>query len=148
LVLYIIGSEKVLQSGRCLGVESLKFWFETFGSEFLMDVIIIIDSFRGGPRFYWDDLNVVAVINVADHNVRVALAGSHREFSRQVCIKLTLIDQDDINQMGCCAQICISCWILVNWCLRGGPNVLASLIHVPHSRCRREFQMFVDCFFC
>jgi hypothetical protein len=45
LVLPIIGSEKVLQSGRCLVVESLKFWFETFGSEFLVDVIICIDPF-------------------------------------------------------------------------------------------------------
>jgi hypothetical protein len=45
LVLYIIGGEKVLQSGRCLVVESLEFWFETLGSEFLMDVIICLDPF-------------------------------------------------------------------------------------------------------
>jgi hypothetical protein len=45
LVRYIIGCEKVLQSGRCLVVESLKFWFETLGSEFLMDVIICFDPF-------------------------------------------------------------------------------------------------------
>jgi hypothetical protein len=45
LVLYIIGCEKVLQSGRCLVVESLKSWFETLGSEFLMDVTILFDPF-------------------------------------------------------------------------------------------------------
>jgi hypothetical protein len=45
LVLDVIGCEKVLQSGRCLVVESLKFWFETLGSEFLMDVIICFDPF-------------------------------------------------------------------------------------------------------
>jgi hypothetical protein len=42
LVRHVIGSEKVFQSGRCFVVESLKFWFETFGSEFLMNVIIYI----------------------------------------------------------------------------------------------------------
>jgi hypothetical protein len=30
----------------------------------------------------------------------------------------------------------------------GGPNVLASLIYVPHSRGWRELQMFVDRFLC
>jgi hypothetical protein len=45
LVLHVIGGEKVLQSGRCLIVESLYFWFETLGSEFLMDVIICVDPF-------------------------------------------------------------------------------------------------------
>jgi hypothetical protein len=69
LILHVIGGEKVLQSGQCLVVESLKFWFETLGSEFLMDVIICLDPFRGGPRFNWEDLNLVAVINIADHNV-------------------------------------------------------------------------------
>jgi hypothetical protein len=43
LVLHVIGGEKVLQSGRYLIVESLEFWFETLGSEFLMDVIICLD---------------------------------------------------------------------------------------------------------
>jgi hypothetical protein len=45
LVLHIIGGEKVLQSGRCLVVESLKSWFETLGSEFLVDVIICLYPF-------------------------------------------------------------------------------------------------------
>jgi hypothetical protein len=117
LVLYVIGCKKGLQSGRCLIIESLKFWFETLGGEFLMDVIICFYPFLVGPRFNWDDLNMVAVINVADHNVRVALAGSDREFFRQVCVKLTLIDQDGINKMGFCAQICVSFWHIVNWCL-------------------------------
>jgi hypothetical protein len=40
LVLHIIGGEKVLQSGLCLVVECLEFWFETLGSEFLVHVII------------------------------------------------------------------------------------------------------------
>jgi multisubunit Na+/H+ antiporter MnhB subunit len=45
MILHVIGSEKMLQSGQCLIVESLKFWFETLGSEFLMDVIICLDPF-------------------------------------------------------------------------------------------------------
>jgi hypothetical protein len=44
LVLYVIGSEKGLQSGRYLVVERLEFWFETLGSDFLMDVIICLDA--------------------------------------------------------------------------------------------------------
>jgi hypothetical protein len=43
LVLHIIGGEKNLQSGGCLVVESLEFWFETLESEFLMDGIIGLD---------------------------------------------------------------------------------------------------------
>jgi hypothetical protein len=45
LVIYIIGVEKVLQSGRCLVVESLEFWFETLDNKFLMDGIIGLDPF-------------------------------------------------------------------------------------------------------
>jgi hypothetical protein len=45
LVLHIIGCEKVLQSVRCLVVECLVFWFETIGSELLVDVIICLDPF-------------------------------------------------------------------------------------------------------
>jgi hypothetical protein len=52
LVLHIIGGEKVLQSGRCLVVESLEFWCETLGSEFLVHVIICLDPFSSGPRFH------------------------------------------------------------------------------------------------
>jgi hypothetical protein len=40
LVLHIIDGENVLQSGGCLVVESLEFWFETLYSEYLMDGII------------------------------------------------------------------------------------------------------------
>jgi hypothetical protein len=45
LKLHIVGGEKVLQGGRCFVVESLKFWFETFGSDLLMNVIIRLDPF-------------------------------------------------------------------------------------------------------
>jgi hypothetical protein len=45
LVIYIIGGEKNLQSGRGLIVESLEFWLETFDSELLMDGIICFDPF-------------------------------------------------------------------------------------------------------
>jgi hypothetical protein len=69
LVLHVIGGEKVLQSSRCLVVESLEFWFETLDSELLMDVIIGLDPFQGGPGFHRDDSNVVAVINIADHDI-------------------------------------------------------------------------------
>jgi hypothetical protein len=44
-VFHIIGGEKILQSGRCLVVKSLEFWFESLDSEFLMDGIICLDSF-------------------------------------------------------------------------------------------------------
>jgi hypothetical protein len=44
LVIYIIGGEKILQSSRCLVVESLEFWFEALHSEFLMDGIMCFDS--------------------------------------------------------------------------------------------------------
>jgi hypothetical protein len=69
LVLHVIGGEKVVQSSRCLGVKSLEFWFETLACEFLVDVIICFDPFLGGPRFNWDDLTVVAVINIAYHDI-------------------------------------------------------------------------------
>jgi hypothetical protein len=45
LVLYIIGGEKILQSGRCLVVESLEFLFETLDSEFMVDGIMCLDPF-------------------------------------------------------------------------------------------------------
>jgi hypothetical protein len=69
LVIYIIGGEKILQSGRCLVVESLDFWFEALDSELMMDCTICIDPFRGGPIFHGDDFNVVAVINIAEHDI-------------------------------------------------------------------------------
>jgi hypothetical protein len=147
LVLHIIGGEKILQSGRCLVVESLDFWFETLDSEFLMDGIIGIAPFSGGPRFHWDEFNVVAVINIADHDILVSFSGLDREFSRQVCVKLSLVDQDGINEVGFCAQVCVIRWCFRNRCFRGGPYVLASLVHVAHGCGRRELQMFVDSVF-
>jgi hypothetical protein len=45
LVTYIIGGENILQSGQCLVVESLEFWFEALDSELLMDGIICFDPF-------------------------------------------------------------------------------------------------------
>jgi hypothetical protein len=69
LVIHIIGGEKILQSGRCLVVESLEFWFEALDSELLMDGIICFDPFSGGPRFHGDDFNVVSVLNIADHDI-------------------------------------------------------------------------------
>jgi hypothetical protein len=45
LVIYIIGGEKNLQSGRCLVVDSLEFLFEALDSELLMDCIICFDPF-------------------------------------------------------------------------------------------------------
>jgi hypothetical protein len=49
LIFHIIGSEKVFQSGGCFIVKGFKFGFETLLSEFLMDVVICFDPFRGGP---------------------------------------------------------------------------------------------------
>jgi hypothetical protein len=69
LVIYIIGGEENLQSGLCLVVESLEFWLETLDSEFLMDGIISLDPFRGGPRFHGHDFSVVSVINIADQDI-------------------------------------------------------------------------------
>jgi hypothetical protein len=112
-----------------------------------MYMIICLDPLGGEPGLHWDDLNVVAVISIADHDIWISFAGSHQEFSRQVCVKLSLIDQDGINEVGLSAQVCVSRWRVRNRRFRGGPYVLVSLIHVAHGRGRREFQMFVDCVF-
>jgi hypothetical protein len=114
LVLHIIGGEEFIQSGRCLVVESLEFWLETLDSEFLMDGIIGLDPFRGGPRFHWDEFNVVAFINIANHGIRVSFAGSDQELSRQVRVKLSLVDQDGIHEAGFCAQVCVGRWCFRN----------------------------------
>jgi hypothetical protein len=108
LIFHVVGIEKVFQSGGCFVVKGLKFGFETLGSEFLMDVIICFDLFRGGPGIHWDNFDIIAVKNITDHNVRVALAGLHRKFSRQIRVKLSLVDQDGINKMGFRARICVS----------------------------------------
>jgi hypothetical protein len=62
----------------------MQFWFETIGSELLINVIICLNLFRGGPGFHWDNLDIIAVINITDQDVRVAVAGSYRKFPRQV----------------------------------------------------------------
>jgi hypothetical protein len=82
LIFHVIGIDKVFQSGGCFVVKGLKFGFETLGSEFLMDVIICFDPFRGGPRLHWDNFDIVAVKNITDPNVPVVLAGPHWKFSR------------------------------------------------------------------
>jgi hypothetical protein len=69
LVSDIIDGEEILQSGGCLVVESLQFWLETLDSELLMNGVILFYPFRGGSRFHGDDFNVVAIINIADHDV-------------------------------------------------------------------------------
>jgi hypothetical protein len=47
-----------------------------------MDVIILFDPFRGGPRLHWDNFDIIAVKNITYHNVPGAVAGTHRKFSR------------------------------------------------------------------
>jgi hypothetical protein len=66
------------------------------------------------------------------------------EFSRQVRVKLSLVDQDGIHELGFCAQVCVSRWCVQTRRFRGGPYVLASLINVAHGHGRRELQVFVD----
>jgi hypothetical protein len=48
LILHVICGEKTFQSRGGLIVQGLKFECETLGSEFLMNVIISFDPFRGG----------------------------------------------------------------------------------------------------
>jgi hypothetical protein len=45
LISDIIDGEEILQSGRCLVVESLEIWFETFDRELLMDAVICFEPF-------------------------------------------------------------------------------------------------------
>jgi hypothetical protein len=144
LVSDIIDGEESLQRGGCLVVESLEIWFETLDSELLMNGVICFDPFRSGPIFHGDDFNVVAIINKTHHHIRVSFDGSHRELSRQVSAKLTLIDYDCIHEVGLCAQVSIRCWLFLNRRLRGGSYVLVPLVHMAHGRSRRQFQMYVD----
>jgi hypothetical protein len=80
LIFHVIGDEKVFQSGGCFVVKGLNFGFETLGSEFLMDVVICFDPFRGGPGLHWDNFYVIVFKNITYHNVPVALAGPHWKF--------------------------------------------------------------------
>jgi hypothetical protein len=119
LISDIIDGEEILQSGRCLVVESLELWFENFDFELLMDAVICFDPFRGGPGFHWNDFDVVAIIDVTLHYIRVSFAGSNRELSRQVGVELTLIDYDRVYEVGLGAQIRIRWLVFVVWRLRG-----------------------------
>jgi hypothetical protein len=108
-ILHVIGSEKVFQSGGCFVVKGLKFGFETLGCELLMDVVVCVDPFRGGPGLRWENFDLIAVKNITYHNVPVALVVPHRKFSRLIGVQLSLAHQDGINKMGFCARICGSC---------------------------------------
>jgi hypothetical protein len=119
LVSDIIDGEEILQSDGCLVVESLELWLETLDCEFLMNGVICFDPFQGGPRFHGDDFKLVAIIDISDHHIRVSFAGSHRELSCQVGVKVALIDYDGVHEVGLCAQICVRCWLFLNGRLRG-----------------------------
>jgi hypothetical protein len=93
--------------------------FETLDCELLMDGIICVYPFRGGPRFHVDDFNVVAIRDIEDHHIRVSFAGSHRELSRQVDVELALIDYDGVHEVGLRAQIRVRCWLFPNRSLPG-----------------------------
>jgi hypothetical protein len=107
LIRDIFGGEEILQSGRCLVVESLELWFETFDCELLVDAVICFDPFRCGPGLHWDEFNVVAIVYVTQHDIGVSFAGSDRELSRQVRVKLTLIGDDCVHEVGLAAQVWI-----------------------------------------
>jgi hypothetical protein len=49
LISDIIDGEENLQGVRCLVVESLELWFETFDRELLMYAVICFDPFLCGP---------------------------------------------------------------------------------------------------
>jgi hypothetical protein len=51
LVSDIIDGEEILQSGRCLVVESLEFWRETLDSELLMNGVICFTHSEAGRDF-------------------------------------------------------------------------------------------------
>jgi hypothetical protein len=64
LISDIIDGEVILQNGRCFVVESLELWFESFECELLMDAVICFEPFRGGPGLYWNDFDVIAIIDL------------------------------------------------------------------------------------
>jgi hypothetical protein len=112
-----------------------------------MNAVICFDPFRGGTLFHGYDLNVVAIIDVTYHHIRVSFAGSHQKLSRQGGVDPTLINYDGIHEVGLCAQVCIRWLLFLNRRLRGGSYVLSQLIHMVHGRGRHQFQMLVDSFF-
>jgi hypothetical protein len=77
LVLHIICGGKTLQSRGGIIVHVLKFGFETFGCEFLVNVFICFDPLIGGPQFHRHSFDVVAVMRVSYHDVPVAFSGSY-----------------------------------------------------------------------
>jgi hypothetical protein len=78
----------------------------------------------------------------------MSFAGSHRELSRQVGVKLALIDYNGTHEVGFCAQVCVWCWLFLNGRLRGRLYILASLAHMAQGRSQSQLQMFVDGVFC
>jgi hypothetical protein len=119
LISDIIDGEEIIQSGRCFVVESLELWFETFNCELLMDAVICFGPLRGGPGLHGKNSNVVAIIDVTDHYIIVSFAGSNRELFRQVGVELTLIHYNCLHEVGFGAQVCIWCWLFLNWRLQG-----------------------------
>jgi hypothetical protein len=115
LIFDVIEGEEILQSGRCLFVESLELWFETFDCEILMDAVICFDLFQGGPGLHGNDFNAVVNIDVIDNHIRVSFAGSHRELFRQVGVELTLIHYDCVHEVGLCARVCIRWLLFLKW---------------------------------
>jgi hypothetical protein len=72
-----------------------------------MDAVICFEPFRGGPVLHWDNFDVVAIVYVTQHDIGVSLAGSHRELSREFGVKLTLIGEDCVHEVGLAAQVWI-----------------------------------------
>jgi hypothetical protein len=103
LIFHVIDSEKVFQRSGCFVVKGLKFGFEKLGSEFLMDVVICLDPFRGVPGLHQDNFDAIAVKNITYHDVPVALAGPLWKFSHLICVQLSLVDQEGISKMVLCA---------------------------------------------
>jgi hypothetical protein len=64
LICDVIDGEEILQSGRCLVVESLELWFETFYCELLMDDFLCFDPFQGGHGLHGNNFNVGPIIDV------------------------------------------------------------------------------------
>jgi hypothetical protein len=117
LVSNIVDDEVILQIGRCLVVESLELWFETLDSEILMDAVVCFDPFRVGSSFHGDDFDLVAIIDITDHHIIVSLTGSNWEISCQVCVELTLIHHDCIQEVGLGAQVFVLWLLFLSWCL-------------------------------
>jgi hypothetical protein len=99
LILHVICGEETIQSREGLVVQGLKFGFETFGCEFLVNVLICFDPFRCGPRFHKHSFDVVSVIRVAYHDVPVAFAGYYQEFPGEICVESSLVDNSCIEKM-------------------------------------------------